>query len=753
MTVPYDPEHITYIAETDYRNQRARFGIKSRDRPRHMYVIGKSGVGKSTLLENMAIQDIARGEGLAVLDPHGSFAEKMLDYIPEHRIKDVIYFAPFDTDYPISFNVLEDVGADKRHFVASGLMSTFKKIWVDAWSARMEYILNNILLALLEYPEATLLGVNRMLSDKAFRDKVVAVVTDPGVKAFWVEEFAKYGDRYMQEAGAAIQNKIGQFTANPLIRNIIGQPKSSFDIREAMDTQKILIVNLSKGRIGEQNTSLLGSMIITKIYLAAMSRADASPARMAELPNFYFYVDEFQSFANESFANILSEARKYKLALVIAHQYVAQMEESVRDAVFGNVGTSISFRVGPLDGELLEKVFSPQFTANDLVNLGMAQIYLSLLINDMGSSPFSARTLPPVPKPTISYRNDVIEISRENFAKEREGVVKNIMDWFGPDPVAAGGSAGGADRPKKAFVDPGAQFAQPQRFPTPAPSPSATAPSVPQQSAQPLAAPMPASASSPMQSRPQSPMQSRPVQNSAPRPQQMHTPFKKAFVATPPAIQRVEINAPAAPQTTRPPVMETPGQVAAPARVFRPITANIPQFKRPIPGVSVASTSSTSPIPTPQVTNNTTTINNTTINTAPVAISPALNELLASLDSTEVKNTAEPIKIEATIQAAPTPTFTPAPAPAIPFAGEKPLRENIPPAKLSERGPTEKNRDLLKAALQGAIASIEKKPEPAPAASPAPAAQPVASATIPAHTDLTIQPQEIPYQELRKILE
>lgn len=306
MAVPYDPEHITYFAETDYRNQRTRFGIKSRDRTRHMYVIGKSGVGKSTLLENMAIQDIQYGEGVAVLDPHGSFADKMLDYVPEHRIKDVVYFAPFDISNPISFNVLEDVGHDRRHFVASGLMSTFKKIWVDAWSARMEYILNNIILALLEYPDATLLGVNRMLADKEYRKKVVDNVTDPGVKAFWLEEFAKYGERYMQEAGAAIQNKIGQFTANPLVRNIIGQPKSSFDIRRAMDEQKILIINLSKGRIGEQNTSLLGSMIITKIYLAAMSRADATHAELAELPNFYFYVDEFQSFANETFANILS---------------------------------------------------------------------------------------------------------------------------------------------------------------------------------------------------------------------------------------------------------------------------------------------------------------------------------------------------------------------------------------------------------------------------------------------------------------
>lgn len=433
MNVPYDPEHVTYFGETNFRNQQTRFGIKSRDRTRHMYVVGKSGVGKSTLLENMAIQDIQNGEGVAVLDPHGSFAEKMLDYVPEHRIKDVVYFAPFDLEYPVSFNMLEDIGEDKRHFVASGLMSTFKKIWVDAWSARMEYILNNILLALLEYPDATLLGVNRMLSDKDFRKKVVSSITDPSVKAFWTDEFEKYGERYMQEAGAAIQNKIGQFTANPLIRNIIGQPKSSFDVRDIMDNKKILIVNLSKGRIGEQNTSLLGSMIITKIYIAAMSRADVSHTRMGELPNFYFYVDEFQSFANESFANILSEARKYKLALIIAHQYIAQMEESVRDAVFGNVGTSLSFRVGPLDAEILEKVYAPQFTATDLINLGMAQVYLSLMINDIGSPPFSARTLPPIPRPTISYRNDVIEWTRSHFAIEKDTVEQNIKDWFGRD--------------------------------------------------------------------------------------------------------------------------------------------------------------------------------------------------------------------------------------------------------------------------------------------------------------------------------
>ena len=425
-------DKITYFGETDYRNKRTRFGIKATDRARHMYVIGKTGMGKSTLLENMAIQDIQNGEGMAFIDPHGGTAEKLLDYVPESRLKDVVYFAPFDIDYPISFNVMEDIGADKRHLVASGLMSSFKKIWVDAWSARMEYILNNILLALLEYPESTLLGVNRMLADKDFRKKVVENISDPSVKSFWVDEFAKYGDRYMQEAGAAIQNKIGQFTANPIIRNIIGQPHSSFDIRKLMDEKKILIMNLSKGRVGEQNAALLGGMLITKIYLAAMSRADASPDALKKLPHFYFYVDEFQSFASDSFADILSEARKYKLSLTIAHQYIEQMSDEVRAAVFGNVGTMVIFRVGATDAEVFEKEFSPVFTAEDIVNLGFIQIYLRLMINGIGSKPFSALSMPTIEKPAISYTKEIIENSRKSNARPRSNIEENIKEWHAP---------------------------------------------------------------------------------------------------------------------------------------------------------------------------------------------------------------------------------------------------------------------------------------------------------------------------------
>lgn len=432
----FDPEKITFFAKTDARGQQVPFGIKAKDRQRHMYVVGKTGMGKSTLLENMAVQDIKNGEGMAFIDPHGSAAETLLEYIPENRINDVIYFAPFDLNNPISFNVMEDVGPDRRHLVVSGLMSTFKKIWVDAWSARMEYILTNALLALIEYPDTTLLSVNRLFSDKAYRNLVVDYIKDPAVKSFWVDEFAGYTERFVAEALPAIQNKIGQFTGNPLIRNIIGQPHSSFDLRKVMDEKKILIINLSKGLIGETNANLLGSMLTTRIYLAAMSRADLSVEEMRQMPNFYFYVDEFQSFANATFANILSEARKYHLNLIIAHQYIEQMEEEVKNAVFGNVGTTVTFRVGPFDAEVLETVFAPQFEASDLVNLGFAQIYLTLMIDGIGSQPFSAITLPPIERPRVSFKEVAINSSRRNYTKKREEVEELVVALHTPTKTA-----------------------------------------------------------------------------------------------------------------------------------------------------------------------------------------------------------------------------------------------------------------------------------------------------------------------------
>lgn len=425
-------EKVTYFGETDFRNRRTKFGIRNSDRSRHVYVIGKTGMGKSTLLENMAAQDILNGEGMCFMDPHGSAIDVLIDYIPQHRVQDITYFAPFDTDYPMSFNVMEDVGADKRHLVVAGLMASFKKIWVDAWSARMEYILSNTLLALLEYPGATLLGVNRMLAEKDYREDVIKHVTDSSVKAFWIDEYGKWDPRYAREAGAAIQNKIGQFTSNPLIRNIVGQQKSSIDFRQAMDTKKIILINLSKGLIGESNGNLLGGMLITKLYLAAMSRADVGAGNLQSLPNFFFFVDEFQNFANESFADILSEARKYKLNLTVAHQYVEQMQEEVASAIFGNVGTMITFRIGATDAEVFEKQFAPTFSAEDIVNLGKFQIYLSLMIDGIGSRPFSARTIAPIPKPGPSMRDHVVAFSRAHFAQPRAVVEEKIAKWYEP---------------------------------------------------------------------------------------------------------------------------------------------------------------------------------------------------------------------------------------------------------------------------------------------------------------------------------
>ncbi|MCX6764104.1 MAG: type IV secretion system DNA-binding domain-containing protein [Candidatus Nealsonbacteria bacterium] len=310
-------EEINLFAQTTFRNLKKRFGIKIDDRRRHMYVIGKTGMGKTALLENMAIQDIQSGKGVCFVDPHGEAAERLLDFVPSKRVNDVIYFNPSDLDYPIAFNVMEKVDVAHRHLVAGGLMGVFKKIWPDVWSARMEYILNNCILSLLEYPGSTLLGVNRMLADPDFRQKVVEKITDPVLKSFWLNEFARYTQRYEIEATAAIQNKVGQFISAPLVRNIIGQVTSTINMGEVMDKQKILILNLSKGKVGEDASRLLGALLITKIQLAAMERVDTPEEKRKD---FYLYVDEFQNFATESFVNILSEARKYRLCLILGHQ-------------------------------------------------------------------------------------------------------------------------------------------------------------------------------------------------------------------------------------------------------------------------------------------------------------------------------------------------------------------------------------------------------------------------------------------------
>lgn len=422
---------INIFGQVSFRGQTTKFGIKQDDRRRHMYLIGKTGMGKTTTLENMVISDMVNGHGVGVVDPHGDFAEKMLDFVPKERLKDVVYFDPADISYPIAFNPLEQVQDEFRYLVASGLMGVFKKIWPDVWSPRMEYILNNALLTMLEFPDSNMLGVQRLLSDKDYRKSKVDQLKDPVIKGFWVNEFSRYSQKFETEATAAIQNKIGQFVANPLVRNILGQNKSALNLRQAIDERKILIFNLSKGKIGEDNSALLGSMIITKLQLAAMSRVDIPEP---ERKDFYLYVDEFQNFATDSFANILSEARKYRLCLILAHQYIRQLvhdlNTKVRDAVFGNVGTLISFRVGAEDAEFLEKEFMPDFEAVDLVNLPKAQVYIKLMIDGVSSKPFSAQGLAPVPTPAVSYRDLIIDNTRKTYATPLKEVSEKIAKEF-----------------------------------------------------------------------------------------------------------------------------------------------------------------------------------------------------------------------------------------------------------------------------------------------------------------------------------
>ncbi len=421
------PEEITVVGQTNWRGQHRPFGIYPDDRRRHVYIIGKTGVGKTTLIENMLLQDIQNGKGVALVDPHGDVADRVLEVIPPERINDVVLFDPADVHYPVAFNFLEAVDPEYKFLVASGLVSALKKMWADSWGPRLEYILRNTILALLDYPSSTMLGIIRMLADKTYRKKVVDHIRDPVVKAFWVSEFANYNERFRSEAISPIQNKVGQFLSSAIIRNIVAQPKSTVDMKDIMDNGKILIVNVSKGKIGEDNSAMLGAMVITKIQLAAMDRAKIPEE---ERRDFYLYVDEFQNFATESFASILSEARKYRLNLIIAHQYVTQMEEEVRDAVFGNVGTLITFRIGAYDAEYLEKEYAPQFTETDLVNLDKYNAYVKLMINGVTSPPFSMQTIPPSSHSYHSH-DKVLAVSRERYGRPREIVEEKIARWSG----------------------------------------------------------------------------------------------------------------------------------------------------------------------------------------------------------------------------------------------------------------------------------------------------------------------------------
>ncbi|MDP6561830.1 MAG: type IV secretion system DNA-binding domain-containing protein, partial [Candidatus Peribacteraceae bacterium] len=423
---------LTVLGEAVFRGQRHTFGIRPDDRRRHIYTIGKTGMGKSTLLENMVYSDIHSGKGIAVIDPHGDLIDAILKFIPKERSNDVILFDPSDTEYPLSFNVLDCADKDQRVLVASGLMSVFTKLWPDAFSGRMEHILRNTLLALLEAEGQSMLGIMRIFADDAYREKIVEKVSDPMVKSFWVDEYAGWSDKYRTEAVAAIQNKIGQLLSTPLIRNIVGQVKSRLDVRHAMDTGKIILVNLSKGKLGEDTSAFIGSMLVTKFQIDAMSRADIPEE---ERRDFYLYVDEFQNFATESFATILSEARKYRLNLTMANQYVAQLligdnNTKLRDAVFGNVGTLISFQVGSDDAEVLSLQFEETVMPKDILSLPKYHAYSRLMVDGMTNLPFSVSTLPPPKFEQDAGRTEVIrKLSRERYAEKREIVEDKVNRW------------------------------------------------------------------------------------------------------------------------------------------------------------------------------------------------------------------------------------------------------------------------------------------------------------------------------------
>jgi len=429
-----DKVPITPIGVTNWRNTNTPFGIKAKDRLAHMYVIGKTGVGKSTLLLNMAIADMEQGNGIGVIDPHGDLAQELLQHIPAYRKEDVIYFNAADTDAPVAFNPLYNIPKEEHHIVTSELIATFKKIWADSWGPRLEYILRYCLQTLLQYPHATLLYIQPLLTDILFRREVLAGITDTHIASFWLNEFEKYPVALKAEAISPILNKTGLFISHTILRNIIGSPTSSFSLQTILDTKKIFIVNLSKGQIGEDASALLGSMLVSAIGLAAMRRAKQP---IEQRVPFYLFIDEMHSFISLSFVDILAEARKYGLGLFLAHQYIEQLHEKIRAAIFGNVGTIISFRVGATDAAYLAQEFYPVFTQDDLINLPKYSMYLKLMIDGATSKPFSADTLPLL-APINSSQEEIITYSRKRYVKLLKDITTELPQGHEKHPVSEG---------------------------------------------------------------------------------------------------------------------------------------------------------------------------------------------------------------------------------------------------------------------------------------------------------------------------
>jgi len=420
-------EPISYIGHHQAWGQELPFGLLPADRRQHLYCVGKSGTGKTTLLRNLILQDIEHGHGVGVIDPAGDLANEILDQIPPWRTDDVVYFNPADTEYPIGLNLLRNVPVKRRHRIASGVVGAMKAIWKDSWGARMEYILYAAVAALLDCQNTSILGIQRMLVDRRYRYWVVKQIKDPIVKSFWTREFDSYSSQFMQEAIAPIQNKVGPLLMSPPLRNILGQVKQKVDPRFVMDNRRIFIANLSKELLGEDKANLLGSLLVTSFELAALSRADVSEVRRQD---FHLFVDEFHNFVTDSFGTILSEARKYRLSLTLAHQYLDQLRKSIRDAVFGNAGTIIAFRVGGTDARKLAMEFAGSHSANSFASLGNFEAMVKLLSKGHHNEPFHAHILPPLQVRSGRYEK-IVARSRDRYANRKEVVEKNIERWIG----------------------------------------------------------------------------------------------------------------------------------------------------------------------------------------------------------------------------------------------------------------------------------------------------------------------------------
>lgn len=420
-----DEPHII-IGEREVWGGTLPFGISAEDQRQHIYIIGKTGSGKSTLLRNLIIQHIALGHGVGLIDPHGDLAEELLNHIPPKRADHLVYFNPGDLQFPIGLNVLVNVPPDNRHLMASGVVSAFKGIWRDSWGPRLEYILYNAVSALLDCKNATLLGVNRLLTDDRYRAKVIRQIKDPFIRAFWEEEYAGYDERFKREAIAPIQNKVGQFLMNPVVRNILGQVKSRVDIPFVMDHGRLFVANLSKGSLGHEKANLLGSLLTTQFQLAAMARSN-QPEH--ERRDFYLFIDEFQNFSTDAFASILAEARKYRSSLILSHQYIDQLPLPVRQAVFGNVGTLISFRVGNPDAEIMAKEFGHTFGPSALADLDRYEAAVKLLEHGTNREPFRARMFPPIGY-SFGNKDKLIGRSRERFAVPRAVIEDKLRRWM-----------------------------------------------------------------------------------------------------------------------------------------------------------------------------------------------------------------------------------------------------------------------------------------------------------------------------------